>query len=152
MNRLTQDTKAIIVIVLLLIVAYHYHKNDKPIDPIKPAPVVNPIVIPEPDIDPSRNVCDLSLKKALEDHKNLVIIFTAEWCGYCKSLKKDLSNLVEDRYEICVVDIDIKENKELLDHFKIKIVPTSVMIDPKENKELKRIDGYLKDKYINWLK
>lgn len=88
MNRLTQDTKAIIVIVLLLIVAYHYHKNDKPIDPIKPAPVVNPIVIPEPDIDPSRNVCDLSLKKALEDHKNLVIIFTAEWCGYCKSLKK----------------------------------------------------------------
>ena len=150
MKRLTQDTKAIIVIVLLLIVAYHYHKNDKPI--VSPIPVVNPIVIPEPDVDPSRNACDLSLKKALEDHKNLVIIFTAEWCGYCKSLKKDLSNLVGDRYEICIVDIDAKENKELSDHFKVKLVPTSVMVDPKDNKEIKRVEGYLKDKYINWLK
>lgn len=150
MKRLTQDTKAIIVIVLLLIVAYRYHKNDKPI--VNPIPVVNPIVIPEQDVDPSRNACDLHLKKALEDHKNLIIIFTAEWCGYCKSLKKDLSNLVEDRYAICVIDIDTKENKQLSDHFKIKLVPTSVMINPKENKEIKRVEGYLKDKYINWLK
>jgi thioredoxin-related protein len=151
MNRLTQDAKAIIVIILLSIVAYHYDKNHKPII-VNPIPVVNPVVIPEPEIDPSNNVCDLSLKKALEDHKNLVIVFTAEWCGYCKSLKKDLSNLTEDRYEICVVDIDAKENKELSDHFKIKLVPTSVMVDPKENKEIKRVEGYLKDKYINWLK
>jgi thioredoxin-related protein len=150
MKRLTQDTKAIIFIVLLLVVACHYHKNDKPI--VNTIPVVNPVVIPEPDVNPSSNACDLSLKKALEDHKNLVIVFTAEWCGYCKSLKKDLSNLIEDRYEVCFVDIDAKENKQLSNHFKIKLVPTSVMVDPKENKEIKRVEGYLKDKYINWLK
>ena len=37
-----------------------------------------------------------------------MIIFSAKWCGFCRTLKKDLPSLDMSAYEICSVDIDDK--------------------------------------------
>lgn len=161
MKQLSTTTKLVLTFLLILAVVHHHQTknikkslfdNDKRVvvvepDKVEPAPAP---VIPEPD---KENSCDISLKTASEKNKSLIIIFGADWCGYCKSLKKDTASIIDkEKYEICFLNIDNQESKELLEHYKIKIVPTSIMVDPKLNKEVKRIEGYVKNNYLNWLK
>lgn len=155
MNQLSTPSKLVIVLLLVLAVTYHHNSKtvNKPVD--KPVVIEPNIVDPKPDPvipEPNNNSCDISLKTALDNNKSLIIVFGAEWCGFCRSLKKDINSLVGDKYELCIVDIDTEESKELQKHFGIKIVPTSIMVDPKDNKEVKRIEGYIKDNYVRWLK
>jgi thioredoxin-related protein len=154
MNQSSTTSKIIIVLLLILAVAYHHKTKNDNSKPVKPVTIVEPdIVDPNPVVpEPTNNSCDVSLKTASDNNKKLIIIFGAEWCGFCRSLKKDINSLTESEYEICFIDIDNQESKELLKHFGIKIVPTSIMVDAKDNKEIKRIEGYVKNNYVRWLK
>ena len=136
----------ILPLILVGAVLFFIFNESKPtptIDPIAP-PTIN---VPENITD---NVCDLALQKAIITKKNLLIIFVADWCGYCKTLKKDIEFL-EHNNELCILNIDDIKNKEIIKHFSIKVVPTSVLINTNTNKEIKRIEGYKKIEYKNWL-
>jgi len=87
--------------------------------------------------------------KELPVPKTKLIIFSAEWCKYCQYLKKDLPSFDLSKYEVDIVDVD-KEDK-LSKKYKIKSLPTSIIIDH-NNLEKSRIKGYEKNKYLNWLK
>lgn len=93
---------------------------------------------------------DLALKLSKETKQNVVLIFSASWCGYCNNLKRDLSDIkgFENKI-ICIVDSDA--NKKLSRQFKVKSLPTSVMIDI-DGEEFARIVGYDKNSYETWLK
>lgn len=143
----------LILVALILVFFYKYYQPEL----LTPVPKNdNVIVVPDPIPEPSPEVekgCDLSLTKALQTDKKLLIIFVADWCGYCKSLKKDLFDMPSiDNYVVCLADIDNELNKDIVKHFRIKMLPTSIIVDPEAHKEIKRITGYNKEKYTTWIK
>jgi thioredoxin-related protein len=138
----------LLLVVVALIYNYQQNKTTPKLPVVKPV-VVNPI---EPVVPDDDNGCDRQLQKALQTDKRLIIIFSAKWCGFCRTLKKDLDSLDISQYEVCNIDVDDKDQAELASHFGIKIVPTSIMVDPATNKEIKRITGYVAENYKRWLK
>lgn len=92
---------------------------------------------------------NLALRLSKETKQKLVLIFGADWCGPCVSLKKDLIDLQGfDSKIICILDFD--SNKKDVKLFRVKNVPTSIIIDIDE-KEIARLSGYDKDSYQKWL-
>lgn len=76
-----------------------------------------------------------------------VIRFTASWCAPCKALASILEEVKTD-LPIEVVDID--QNKELAIQYRVRSVPTLVLVD--DNKELKRMTGVqAKNLVESWL-
>ncbi len=76
-----------------------------------------------------------------------VIRFTASWCAPCKALA---SILEEVKTDLPIEVIDIDENKELAIQYRVRSVPTLVLVD--ENKELKRMTGVqAKNLVESWL-
>jgi thioredoxin 1 len=65
-----------------------------------------------------------------------VIKFSASWCQPCKSLSKMLE---KDPLGVEVEEIDIDENSDMATQFKIRSVPTLVLM--KDGVEVDRIMG-----------
>jgi thiol-disulfide isomerase/thioredoxin len=142
--------KSIIVIIMLLVVFFHINnKNSNNSVPSINNPVVTPIEEPKPEIVTNIIFEDINKAKELSSkHKRkLLLIFGADWCPYCKVLKKDISVLNTNEYIVCVIDTD--KNSKLVDEYRIKGLPTSIAID--NQKELSRKVGYKKDDYQIWL-
>lgn len=76
-----------------------------------------------------------------------VLRFTASWCQPCKTLANILDG-IENKPDIDVVDID--ENLDLAQQYKIRGVPTLVMLE--DGVEVKRITGTQTAAQLqNWL-
>lgn len=92
---------------------------------------------------------DVALKLSKDTSQNLVVIFSASWCGFCKNLKNDLPDLNGlDNKIVCVLDTDTE--KRLSRQFKVKSLPTSVILNS-NGEEISRISGYNKETYSKWL-
>lgn len=75
-------------------------------------------------------------KKVLEENENVVIKFSAEWCGPCKALKPvldDLSTQYSDKVKF--VEIDVENSDELTSEYKVRNVPTILYIKNGEVKD-----------------
>jgi thiol-disulfide isomerase/thioredoxin len=145
-----------------MVLYYHHNNKQEQTIPeiVKPVPSV---IIPEPVPDnpqpkpvvPSDIIADnydlaISCGKKLD--KPILLVFTADWCGYCRSLKKELKSIIPDhKYVVCFLDIDNTINDKLVDSFNIKSLPTSIIIDQRQNKEIKRKNGFVKEAYKSWL-
>ena len=92
---------------------------------------------------------DSAVSLSREENKPLLLIFSADWCGYCTKLKQDI--LVDDstkNYITCVIDTDM--DKGITKKHKARSLPTSVVLNKGE--ETKRKIGYKnKTDYTNWL-
>jgi thiol-disulfide isomerase/thioredoxin len=68
-------------------------------------------------------------------------IFSAEWCPSCISLKKFLEDDkdLHKSYNIVIVDID--RSPDIKKYFKIRFVPTSIILGD-DSIEVTRIIGY----------
>lgn len=143
----------IVLIVLLLLIA---RQQGGCVDLEKPNPPVvdniTPVVIPK--LESNFVYDDLEKAKALASfHKrNIVIVFGAEWCPYCRKLKQDSKSIKQfDKYIVCFLDTDNRNaNQADMNKYKPKNLPTSVIVD-KEGKELSRKIGYRNKDYIKWL-
>lgn len=93
---------------------------------------------------------NLALSLAKDTKQEIVVIFSASWCGHCTHLKKDLP-LVEgfDNKIICIIDSD--KNKKLSREYQVRSLPTSIILD-NQGKEISRMKGYDKESYEVWLK
>lgn len=89
-----------------------------------------------------------SVELSIEDNKPLIVIFSAEWCEYCNKLKGEvLENFLIKDSIICIIDTD--KNKSLTKKFKIKTLPTSIILI--NGVEQKRKIGYKNSKdYVSW--
>lgn len=76
----------------------------------------------------------------------VMIYFGAKWCGPCNILKKKLTDeetlLRLPRLKVCYIDID--ENDDITNMYKIKSLPTQLFIklNDKKVKVIYRIEGY----------
>ena len=66
-----------------------------------------------------------------------VIKFGAEWCGPCKVIAPTIKSLKE-KYDaivgsqVNIIDIDIDENPELAEKYKVRNIPTIVFVKNEE--------------------
>ena len=91
------------------------------------------------------------LDEFIYHNKNKVIMlyFGAIWCGPCKKLKDKLTDSSElinmPDLTICYIDIEIAENKEIVDIYNVTNLPTIFFINLNENNEVEiinKIIGY----------
>ena len=81
---------------------------------------------------------------AYSDEKQYVMIFSAEWCGYCQQAQQDIekeniSEKISTKYKLIYIDFDT--NKEVVKHYKVKQIPAFIILD-KNNEESNRQVGY----------
>ncbi len=77
--------------------------------------------------------------------------FYAEWCQPCKMLSQIIKN-AGDKITIPVEDVDIDNNLMLSVDYKVRSVPTIVLLDD-DGKEIKREVGMMNEqKLLDFLK
>lgn len=83
-------------------------------------------------------------KKEIKGEKVLVDFF-ATWCGPCKML-----SLVMEKFDkkgiIPILKIDIDEETDLANEYKIYSVPTLIIFE--DSKEIKRISGFMSEEEL----
>lgn len=78
-------------------------------------------------------ITDLAVAEqhAEETGHNLVLVFTADWCQYCKPLEKQVMDNMQDINEqgwvVCFVDYD--SNKDIAKKYGVTKLPTSVFLN-----------------------
>lgn len=83
------------------------------------------------------------LDKYLADNENVLINFTASWCGPCKAVAPILEQLYDDpekRYELVeIVKVDLDAQQEVSRRYEVSSVPTIIFVE--NSKETSRIVG-----------
>ncbi|KAI0765904.1 protein disulfide isomerase [Trametes elegans] len=101
----------------------------------------------KPPPPPAYTILDIHTfdEVALNPEKDVIVAFTAPWCGHCKRLKpiyeevaKDFSS--ESNCVVANVDADAKNNKPLAEKYEIGSFPT-IKFFAKDNKEPVDYDG-----------
>lgn len=78
----------------------------------------------------------------------VLLIFVSDSCEPCSRLKNILPD-IEDKI-ICLVELKLK-NRSLIQQFKVRSVPDSIVIDHMENQS-KRLKGFInKESYLEWI-
>ena len=82
------------------------------------------------------------LEVKMSEHKNIIIQASANWCNPCKEAKRYIKSIgAEDK----VAYIDVEENEALVSFYKIKNVPTFILLNI-DGKEVSRFVGFDKNK------
>jgi thioredoxin 1 len=77
--------------------------------------------------------------------------FYAEWCGPCKGLTMVI-NGAKDKIDIAVEEFDIDNEMMMVQEYKIRSVPTMVLVDD-AGKEIRRQIGLVtEEKLLEFLK
>lgn len=78
-------------------------------------------------------------KEVLSSQKKVLIDFFASWCGPCKMLAPTIEAIAKEHPEYLVGKVNIDEQSELSNKYRIMSVPTLVVFD--KGKEVKRATG-----------
>ena len=84
---------------------------------------------------------------------DVLVIFSADWCKYCKTLKKDLSKdlSVSELQDLIICIVDVDSNPQLKRSYQVSSIPDSVYLS--KNKVKSRRKGYNDlGNYLKWLK
>jgi thioredoxin 1 len=80
-----------------------------------------------------------------------VLKFYAEWCQPCKMLSQVIKN-AGDKINVPIEDVDIDNNIMVSVDYKVRSVPTMVLLDD-DGKEIKRETGMMNEqKLLDFLK
>lgn len=61
-----------------------------------------------------------------------VIKFSMQFCQPCKQLKPIFDDVVKDIPDIKVVEIDVEEHPDIASNYKVKSIPTIIIVDEDE--------------------
>ncbi|MBQ2857379.1 MAG: thioredoxin [Bacteroidaceae bacterium] len=82
------------------------------------------------------------LKEVIQSPKPVLVDFYAEWCGPCQIMKPRLLDVAERIGEKAkVIQIDIDQEKELAENYRIQSVPTLIIF--KNGKQVWRQTGII---------
>lgn len=87
---------------------------------------------------------DIKDEKSLEQvmtHDFVILYFTAKWCGPCRNISPVFMQLSTQYKNVsfCKLDVDINENKPIVDKYHIEGLPTFVFY--KNGLEMDRFTG-----------
>lgn len=75
---------------------------------------------------------------SVSEYKSIILQMGSSWCNPCKQAKRYIQDIkVEDK----VVYIDVEENEALVSEYKIKNLPTFILLDI-DGKEVERFVGF----------
>jgi thioredoxin-like negative regulator of GroEL len=81
-----------------------------------------------------------------ESDRRVMLVFSADWCGHCVSLKEHLKSMDLGDCLVCIVDAD--QNRAIKRRHSVRSLPTSIII--KEGKEISRNKGFDVNNYDAW--
>jgi len=85
-------------------------------------------------------------KVAREQNKPMMLVFGAEWCGYCKKLEKTtLENPQLSKYinsTFVSVHIDVDDEEKIAQILEVKSLPCTIILSPGADL-LGRFEGYM---------
>ena len=103
----------------------------------------------EPPVYMSSLVDSVALSETSD--KEILVVFTADWCKYCSIMKQDISKapkVVNDKI-VCYVDYDT--NNDLVKEYKVKLIPDYFIL--KNRMEIRRKVGYTTwANFIQWIR
>ena len=74
----------------------------------------------------------------VSEHKNIILQISASFCNPCQQAKRYIKSIIaEDK----VAYIDVEENEALVAEYKIKNLPTFILLDF-DGKEVERFVGF----------
>jgi thioredoxin 1 len=72
-----------------------------------------------------------------------VVKLGAEWCSPCRAMKPVLKELsAELKGKVNVLDIDIEEHRDLARQYKVRLIPTTILLD-RNGKTKATITGFI---------
>jgi thioredoxin 1 len=77
--------------------------------------------------------------KLLTKRGVVLVDFWAPWCGPCKIIAPTLNEIAETQSDFAVAKVNVDQNQQLAQKFKIRNIPTMVIL--KDGKEAGRITG-----------
>lgn len=69
---------------------------------------------------------DENVEGLLDENQRVVIMFSASWCGPCKTFKPKFQNLSLKNTDVVFAYCDVEETRELATDLNIQSVPTVV--------------------------
>ena len=132
---------AVLMLVTVLGLAVFY-KSGQPQGSADEQPQTSPPAQPE-----TPRITEDYEQAKKETKRKVILVFGAEWCPHCVTLKGHLKDMNLDGYLVCLVDVDNEKN--LSKEYKVRSLPTSVILDKGE--EVSRIKGFESNKFDAWL-
>ncbi len=80
-----------------------------------------------------------------------VLKFYADWCGPCKGLSQVIKN-AGDKVTVPIEDVNIDENLFMAQDFKVRGVPTMVIVDENENEVRRKVGMMNEEELLQFLK
>lgn len=80
-----------------------------------------------------------SLDKAIETKKPMLVLFYADWCGFCQKFAPTFHKVAKDakiksNFAIAYVNCDAPENQKFVQEYGIQAFPTVFVVDKDGNK------------------
>lgn len=68
-------------------------------------------------------------EEVLESEKKVLLDFWAPWCGPCRMVGPVLEQIAEEHSDVKVCKVNIDEEMELANRFRIMSIPTLMVLD-----------------------
>lgn len=92
--------------------------------------------------------------KAKESNKPILAVFSAEWCGPCQAMKKEVYPEADVKKALegwVPVYIDEKADRATMESFKVEAFPTFVVLSPEAKEEYRFVGGRPKEAFLETL-
>lgn len=73
-----------------------------------------------------QNVVLSDFDTAVKSNVNVIVQFSADWCGPCKRLTPILENFADNRDDVTVYKVDISDQTDLASKYNVRSIPKLV--------------------------
>lgn len=73
-----------------------------------------------------QNVVLSDFDTAVKSNVNVIVQFSADWCGPCKKLTPILENFADNRDDVTVYKVDISDQTDLASKYNVRSIPKLV--------------------------